>query len=341
MSVDLRELSQLTADQWGLITSRQAAGLGISRVKLSRMASRGVLERLAHGVYRTSSTPDDQTTMVRAIWLSQDPGRTALERIAVPHEAGVVSHESAASLHQMGDLQEYQHHLTFPGRKQTRRGDVVLHQESLKRDDVVLVDGLPCTSPERTIADLWGARHELEHLAQALIDGVDQGKIDFQLLLDALERTQRRTGPAGVLAAQKQFDELRRAAGVDAEAIVERAAGSALGGSIAAKWLETAGFQGLLSLPDLSALKMPPVIDAALVQQMRGLSAISAIKMPPVMDPTLMQQLVGLGSQAKRITNQVGPLKALVDQHPAARPEGNASESSNSDQGEAHQNETA
>lgn len=280
MSDALRVISYFAADQWGLITSRQAADLGVSRVQLSRLSTRGMLQRLIHGVYLVAATPEDQTTMLRAIWLSLDPARTAIERIAAPHEAGVVSYESAASLHQMGDLQAYQHHLTFPSRKQTRRDDVVLHQGALGRDDVVLVDGLPCTSPERTIADLLGVGYELEHVAQVLSDGVEQGKVDLQRLHDSVERSQGGSGKAGAEAARQQLAELMAAAGVDEASLVDRAAGSALGTSIAAKWLENAGLGNLFNLPQLSifnSMKMPTVIDPELIRQIRSLPNLSGL----------------------------------------------------------------
>lgn len=45
----LRELSQITAAQWGLVTTAQAGRRGVSRLYLSRLADAGYLERLAMG----------------------------------------------------------------------------------------------------------------------------------------------------------------------------------------------------------------------------------------------------------------------------------------------------
>lgn len=48
----LRKLSDITACQWGIVASAQAAELGVTRLDLSRFADNGHLVRLAHGVYR-------------------------------------------------------------------------------------------------------------------------------------------------------------------------------------------------------------------------------------------------------------------------------------------------
>lgn len=50
----LRALADVTACQWGMVTTAQAAALGVSRLMLSRLAEAGHLERLAHGVYENA-----------------------------------------------------------------------------------------------------------------------------------------------------------------------------------------------------------------------------------------------------------------------------------------------
>lgn len=247
--------------------------------------------------------------MLRAIWLSLDPSPTAIERIAAPHEAGVVSLSSAASLHQMGDLPTYQHHLTFPVRKQTRRDDVVLHQGTLDRDDVVLVGGLPCTTPERTIADLLHAGHELEHVAQSLRDGLMQGKVTLQLLLKTLECTQRRKGQPGTISAYRQLDALMAAAGVDAASVAEQIATTELGRRVADEVLSRSGHlklfnlpSNLFNLPDLSALNKNALatISPDVLQQ------IASLKLPHV-GSRLNLPDVGRAFTPPRMLNHAAP----------------------------------
>ncbi|WP_375430755.1 type IV toxin-antitoxin system AbiEi family antitoxin domain-containing protein [uncultured Friedmanniella sp.] len=53
----LRLLAEITAYQWGMVTTAQASTLDITRVDLSRLVDGGHLKRLAHGVYMHSGTP--------------------------------------------------------------------------------------------------------------------------------------------------------------------------------------------------------------------------------------------------------------------------------------------
>ncbi len=86
------------------------------------------------------------------IVLVAGPARTAEERLGDPAASGVVSHASAAGLHDLGDLLDDRPEFTFPYRKQSIR-HLRLHQGELPSSDVTPVDGLPVTTVERTIAD--------------------------------------------------------------------------------------------------------------------------------------------------------------------------------------------
>src|SRR5665647_620859 len=146
--------SQLAAGQWGLLTTAQAAREGITRLQLARLADAGVLERLGRGVYATTSSADEHLSL-RAAWLALDPARTAEERLKSPTTTGVVSHASAAGLHNLGDLLD-------------------------DEQDVTIVEGLPVTTEERTIADLLRAGHDPEHVAQII------GQGDFVLVVQEI-----------------------------------------------------------------------------------------------------------------------------------------------------------
>ncbi|WP_276203980.1 type IV toxin-antitoxin system AbiEi family antitoxin domain-containing protein, partial [Rhodococcus opacus] len=45
-------VAEFGAEQWGLITSAQARMLGVTAVQMKRLADRGALERVHHGIYR-------------------------------------------------------------------------------------------------------------------------------------------------------------------------------------------------------------------------------------------------------------------------------------------------
>lgn len=180
------KVSQLAAGQWGLLTSSQAKSRGITRLHLARLAEAGVLERVDNGVYATACSPDEYRAL-RAAWLVLDPTRTAEERLADPLVSGVVSHTSAAGLHGLGELLDDQPEITYPVRKQTRR-DIRLHKLNLKRDEVTFAEGLPTTTPERTVSDLLRDGHDSEHIAQIIGQGVCRNVIDPSRLATAIDQ---------------------------------------------------------------------------------------------------------------------------------------------------------
>ncbi len=97
-------------------------------------AAGSVLERVAHGVYRMAGAPEPDHLALRAAWLQLEPGVWAWE--PTPAQ-GVVSHRSAAALYGLGHLPADRHEFTLPGRKQTRRPEVRLHQRSLPANEWV------------------------------------------------------------------------------------------------------------------------------------------------------------------------------------------------------------
>lgn len=193
--------SQLAVGQWGLLTTAQAAREGITRLQLARLTDAGVLERLGRGVYATTSSADEHLGL-RAAWLALDPARTAEERLKSPTNTGVVSHASAAGLHNLGDLLDDEHEFTLPQRKQTRRAGIRVHRGDLTEQDVTIVEGLPVTTEERTIADLLRAGNDPEHVAQIIGQGVRRGVVDLTDLavhLDPLARRHNQPDGGGLV----------------------------------------------------------------------------------------------------------------------------------------------
>jgi hypothetical protein len=165
----LGRLSQVAEDQWGLLTRRQAELAGVSRATLQRLASEGVLERVAQGVYHLSGAPMPDQAALRAAWLQLAPGVPAWKRIA---QQGVVSHRSAAALYGLSDLPADRHEFTLPVRRQTRRADTRLHQRRLDPGEWVILHGLPVTRPSRIAADLLDDKEDADAVARVVADGL-------------------------------------------------------------------------------------------------------------------------------------------------------------------------
>ncbi|MDR1999552.1 MAG: type IV toxin-antitoxin system AbiEi family antitoxin domain-containing protein [Frankiaceae bacterium] len=187
----LRELADLTASQWGMATSAQAARLGIGRLELSRLAASGHLERLGHGVYRATAAPVDPREGIKAIWLSINPGSTVDERLFRRPFDAVVSGSAASWLLEAGDLVPEPYEYTTPTRRFTQRTDLTYRTRMLPEDSVTIREGLPVTTFEQTIADLVET-----HIDHSLIADViaDVPNLDRARLADLLAPLASRYG---------------------------------------------------------------------------------------------------------------------------------------------------
>ena len=127
MPSPLARLRDLAEGQWGLITLQQAGAADVAWRSLTRLVEAGLLERVAHGVYRIRGATEPDHLGLRAAWLQLDPSRPAWQRLDAPGVA-VLSHASAASLYGLGDLRADVPEFTIPERTQTRRPDVRIHR---------------------------------------------------------------------------------------------------------------------------------------------------------------------------------------------------------------------
>lgn len=155
--------------------SEQADRAGVSRMQLSRLGQAGMLSQQTHGVHLSRWVGVDHRTGLRAAWLSLDPTRTAAERLASSPTDLVVSHATAAEMLDLGSIRASWHEFTSPRRRQSRRGDARLHHRPVPREDMTVVDGLPVTTPARTVVDLLAQRHDTDHVAQLVGDATERG----------------------------------------------------------------------------------------------------------------------------------------------------------------------
>lgn len=251
----LRELAEMSASQWGMVTSAQAATRGVTRLDLSRLTDSGDLVRLAHGVYKDAGAPSGAHLDVRAAWLSSDPARLASERLGDGHRGVVVSGQTAAWLHDIGDLRSNRTELTTPVRRQTQRADLHYRRRDLSEEDVTIRDGLPVTTPERTIADLVEDRTDLSIVADALRDASRKSELDLGLLGRGLAPLAERNGHRksdGVAL----LDQLLVIAGLDRETIAEQIASlDGIGALVARNYLMHMPKIDLAALIDTTALQ--------------------------------------------------------------------------------------
>ncbi len=149
------ELFDIAADQYGYLTPDDARALGVDPHRLVKMAERGIIERVAYGLYRVtavSHTRLDQY-MEATLW---------------PRGGGVLSHDTALDLYDLCDINPAKIHLTVKPRVRIKR-DIpsvyVLHYRDLPTTEITRHEGIPIVTPLRAIADCVES-----HLGSHLID---------------------------------------------------------------------------------------------------------------------------------------------------------------------------
>lgn len=166
----ISRLAPIAADQWGLITRRQAERAGVPHATFDRLVrDEELVERVAHGVYRLKLAPSPDHLELRAAWLQLAPDTPAWERRP---EQGVVSHRSAAAVYGIGELPADRHEFTLPARRQSRRPDVRLHQRQVADREWIWLHGLPVTLPSRIVDDLLRDDEGPEAVAQITADAI-------------------------------------------------------------------------------------------------------------------------------------------------------------------------
>jgi hypothetical protein len=222
MSSPLTRIRDVAEGQWGLVTLQQARAAGVAWRSLTRLVETGLLERVAHGVYRARGGSEPDHLSLRAAWLQLDPARPAWRRLDDPAGA-VVSHASAASLYGVGDLRADVHEFTIPERRQTRRPDVRIHRGTVPHDRRILLGGLPTTRAAWMIGQLLTDHVDVDAVAQITREVLER-------VLDYPAVVAEAVGPHAVRFGLERVDGvglldelLRRAAAPSREALIAEA----------------------------------------------------------------------------------------------------------------------
>lgn len=190
----LELLGEYTAGQWGMVTTQQALHSGVDDVTLHRLKSAGLLESVRRGVYAVTSAEVSDARAEQAAWLALRPEVAGWTRSELELDGGVVSHESAARLHNLGDLVNNRVTITTPRRRTTRDPGVRLRKGALTDADVVVLNGLPVTTPMRTIYDLLGQHSDASHVATIVRQAVEAGQVRLDELAERIQPHARAYG---------------------------------------------------------------------------------------------------------------------------------------------------
>lgn len=190
----LELLGEYTAGQWGMVTTQQALHSGIDDVTLHRLKAAGLLESVRRGVYAMTSAEASNARAEQAAWLALRPEVAGWARPKLDLDGGVVSHQSAARLHNIGELVNTQVEITTPRRRTTRDPGVRLRKGELAETDVMVLDGLPVTTPMRTIYDLLGQHTDASHVATIIRQAVEAGQVRLDELAERIQPLARSYG---------------------------------------------------------------------------------------------------------------------------------------------------
>ena len=161
--LDMRKaLNETAFRQAGYFTAAQARAAGYSAQSQKYHTDRGSWTRIERGMYRLAEWPsNDFDSYTR--WFVWSEG------------AGVISHDSAAEVYSIGDLNPRQVHLTLPVVRRTRFTGVTLHHTALPALDVTVHGAVRVTTPERTILDLADSPITQEQFTELVEDSLADG----------------------------------------------------------------------------------------------------------------------------------------------------------------------
>jgi predicted transcriptional regulator of viral defense system len=177
-----RRLHQVAFRQRGYFSAHQAKEIGYTYQAQKYHADRGNWTCIDRGLFRIADWPAaDGDSFVR--WYVWSDKR------------GVISHQSAAEVHQLGEVDPANVHITMPPGFSTRNSVVVVHTARLEPHDVQAWPDFSVTTPTRTLLDL-AARSEItqEQLDTMVVDAHQGGLLE-------LSEIRRRMDAFGDLAA--------------------------------------------------------------------------------------------------------------------------------------------
>jgi predicted transcriptional regulator of viral defense system len=166
------------------VTTRSAAGIGITRRTLAGMVDRDRLEHVLRGVYRVAHSHRGSLAPYREVilWAQAHRGPCV-----------ALSHETALVILSLTDANPSKIELTVPLHARFRRqhpAQIVIHRAVLDGRDIIEHEGLPVTSVSRTVVDIARSGN-LRFAGDAIMQGHRDGYItesESHRLTNELER---------------------------------------------------------------------------------------------------------------------------------------------------------
>jgi very-short-patch-repair endonuclease len=135
------KLDQLGRKQYGLVTAAQFRQVGMTKREIAALTEAGRVASIRRGIYRLCGVPPSWQT-------------SALAAVLAAGEGAVLSHRSAAVLWGLLDRHHETGRLEITASHQGRFTGVTVHRHRITPPERTRRDGIPVTTPERTLLDL-------------------------------------------------------------------------------------------------------------------------------------------------------------------------------------------
>ena len=169
-----RQLYALAVSHSGFFTAAEALRVGYSYPAQKFHADHGNWLRVDRGLFRLPEwPPGEHDSLVR--WSLWARGR------------GVVSHETALAVYQLGDVNPAEVDLTVPPNFRARSVGVRLHHAEMPPSDVTEQQGFRISTPLRSVIDVAAGNLDIDLLAGAVGDALRNGLISRREILGRID----------------------------------------------------------------------------------------------------------------------------------------------------------
>lgn len=170
-----KRLVEIAAGQNGYFSANQALHAGYSYPAQHYHAVEGNWSRVGRGIYRLPDWPSSpHEDLVRwTLWSGQ---------------VAVVSHETALSVHDLGDVNPAKVHLTVPAGFRAKSSAVILHRGVVPSNEKQEHSGFWVTTPLRSLVDVASGSLDLDHLATAAREALARGLVTARRLRDSADQ---------------------------------------------------------------------------------------------------------------------------------------------------------
>ncbi len=176
---DLGGLEALALAQGGYFDRGDAQAHGIDDRLLSYHTRTGRFARVLPGVYRLRAAPPASHEDLWLAWVWSN-------------YRGVISHESALALYDLSDVLPNRVQVTVPPGFARSSGAFELHWARLADDDLTTYEGIPVTTPARSIVDAAALGTGPEQIERAIQQALARALVSPAQLLAAARRPRYR-----------------------------------------------------------------------------------------------------------------------------------------------------